>query len=75
MRQTGEAEKEDRGRVKTGAEVGLMWPQAQDGLAPPKLEEAGGTLPESLEGGRGPTDGWISDFWPPEPQGRNLLLF
>jgi len=59
------------GHMKTEAEMGGMWPQAQ---GCPELREAGRDSLEPPEGAQ-PCPTWISEFWSLRLGGNRLLLF
>jgi len=60
-----------RSHVRTEAEMGGMWPQAQ---GCPELREAGRDSLEPPEGAQ-PCPTWISEFWSLRLGGNRLLLF
>lgn len=65
-----------RGHVKTGAGMGVMLPQAKEGLGLPGAGR-GKTriLPWRFQQEHGPANTLISDFWLPELRDNKYLLF
>lgn len=59
----------------TVAEVGAMQLQAKGCWEPLRVISQGRILPQSLQRQRGPTDTWISAFWPPQLWEDMFVLF
>lgn len=67
-------EQRGEGRAQTEAEVGVMWPPAQESWGQQREKRRERTPFWGLRGERGPEGTPVSDFWPPQLWEHQFLL-